>query len=307
LRRMIGLWAYNLTKSDAEGVFSSMKRALADKLVYSKFRNALGGRFRGMICGGAALDAELCQFFLKIGVPVYQGYGLTETSPVIAANFLGNNVPGTVGKPFPGVEVKIAKGGEIVTRSTSVMRGYYKNTEATRKVLDSEGWFYTGDCGEFDENGNLKVTGRIKEILKTSTGKMVIPIPIEHAISKHPLVDMAMVIAEGKRFVSALFFPDFEFLQRMKKKQGKEHVSHEEFLDSGYVREQISMLVAQANGELNDWEKVQKWRFVPSPLSIEGGDLTPTLKVRRNVIVGKYKELVDEMYAENHEEVGERV
>ncbi len=303
----VGGWAFHLAHGKSESFLATAELAIADKLVYHKFRDAFGGRLRGVICGGAALDGDLCRFFLKIGVPVYQGYGLTETSPVIAANYKGNNIPGTVGKPWPGVEVDISPEGEIITRSSSVMRGYHNNPEATREVIDSDGWFHTGDCGEFDADGNLKVTGRIKEILKTSNGKMVTPIPIEHALSRHPLVDMVMVVAEGKRFVSALFFPDFDFVKKMKEGAGQAHMSHEDFLDSSSVREQIDSLVASVNRELNDWERVKKWRFVPNPVSVEGGELTPTLKIRRNVVLGKYSELVDALYMEEKIEAGEPV
>jgi long-chain acyl-CoA synthetase len=302
-RQKIGTWALELAHNNQGGLIGTAEHIIADKLVYGKIREALGGRVEAIISGGAALDAGLCNFFLQVGIPVYQGYGLTETSPIISSNFIGCNKAGTVGPPLPGIEVKIGENDEICCRGSNVMRGYYGRPDLTDEVIDQEGWFHTGDCGKFDEDGFLVVTGRIKEILKTSNGKMIAPVPIELALVRHSLVEAAMVVADGYPYTTCLLFPAFDNLAAEKVKAGAQDASNEDLLDSSHVREQIDALIMQVNGDLNHWEHIQRYRWVATPLTIEGGDLTPTLKVRRSSVTEKYKSLISEMYQEGAQKV----
>lgn len=301
LKRFLGRWAINLAQSPRNGFLIRLQRRLADKLVYKKLRAALGGELRFISVGGASLDKYLCQFFWNIGVRMYQGYGLTESSPVLCTNFPGHNKCGTVGLPFPGCTIKISPQGEILAQGPNIMRGYHKNEEATKKAIDTEGWLHTGDLGHIDEEGYLIVTGRLKEVMKTSGGKMVAPVPIEQKFCQSMLIDMAMVVAEDRNYVTCLFFPDFDVLREWKIKKKQSHVSHEVFLESDEVRRYMEDLICEVNSSLNRWEKVRKYRFVSHPVSIEGGELTPTLKIRRGAVIRKYAELIESMYQETGE------
>jgi long-chain acyl-CoA synthetase len=303
IKRTLGKWAMRLANISTPSSFQRLQTRFAEKLVYSKLRRALGGNFRAILLGGASLNPKLCQFFLNIGVPLYQGYGLTETSPVISMNFPGNNKVGTVGLAFPEVDLALTEDGEIITRGPSVMRGYHNNDEATSTVIDAEGWFHTGDKGTIDEEGYLKVTGRVKEIFKTSGGKMVSPVPIEQALSMAPLIDMAMVIAEGRRFASCLLFPDFDVLNKLKVQNNGTHFTDEEYLDSDLVRNEIAQLLHQVNDKLNRWEKIRQYRFVTAHISVETGELTPTLKMRRMKIEGEFSNIIESMYQDVREQV----
>lgn len=303
IKRTLGKWAMRLANVSSPSSFERLQTRFAEKLVYSKLRRALGGNFRAVLLGGASLNPQLCQFFLNIGVPLYQGYGLTETSPVITMNFPGNNKVGTVGLAFPEVDLALTEDGEIITRGPSVMRGYHNNEEATSIAIDAEGWFHTGDKGAIDEEGYLKVTGRVKEIFKTSGGKMVSPVPIEQSLSMSHIVDMAMIIAEGRKFVSALLFPDFEYLHQMKIQHEGTHFTDEEFLDSDVIRNEMAHVLNDVNEKLNRWEKIRQYRFVTSKISVESGELTPTLKMRRNKIESEFRNIIESMY----QDVGEKV
>lgn len=296
LKKALGKWAFQLANSRSKNLFHSLQEKIANKLVFSKLRQALGGKFRAIIVGGASLNPKLCNFFLNIGIPLYQGYGLTETSPVISSNFPGNNKIGTVGIAFPNVEVALTEEEEIIARGPNIMRGYHNSPEATKNAIDSEGWFHTGDKGTIDEEGFLKVTGRLKEIFKTSGGKMVSPVPIEQSLCMSPLIDMAMVIAEGRKFVSCLLFPDFEFLKTLKVQNNGSHYTDDEFLDSEYVRGEMNRLIQQVNQKLNRWERIRKYHFITNKISVESEELTPTLKMRRNFIEKEFQNIIESMY-----------
>jgi len=271
-------------------------RGVLNKLIFRKVRKALGGELKVVIVGGAPLDAKLCQFFLNAGIPVFQGYGLTEACPVLSANFPDNNRPGTVGKPFPGVELKISPEGEILAKGPNIMRGYHGGAKATTVSIDKEGWLHTGDLGHIDSHGFLTVTGRIREIFKTSGGKMVSPIPIEQALCRVPFIDVAVVIADSRRFVSCLLFPNFEELERLRRKAQQEHLSYDDFVDTPVMKKEVTAAIHRVNKTLNEWEKIRMYRFVIDELSMEKGELTPTLKVDREVIGTKYQQLIDSMY-----------
>lgn len=298
LKQRIGRWAF----SRAEAFRPKEKQRdwrlqVADPLVYRKLRDALGGRLRNVIVGGAALSPKLHRFFLNVGIPLYVGYGLTEASPVLCTNYADHNRVGTVGKPFPGVEVQISEQGEIIARGPNIMRGYYGNDAATARVIDAEGWLHTGDRGTIDEDGFVTITGRIKELYKTSNGKYVSPVPIEQSLSISNLIDTAMLVAEGRPYVTCLLFPDPEAVRRQKELVGMADVSDEAFLASEPVKQELTKLIAKINESLNRWERVRDYRFVTAPISIETEELTPTMKVRRHVINARYGTLIEEMYA----------
>jgi len=268
-----------------------------DALVYRKMRAALGGCLRLAISGGAPLDPNLYGFFLNIGLPVYEGYGLTEASPVVAANFPGHRKVGTVGIPYPEVEVRIAEDGEILARGAGIMKGYYGKPEETAQTVDAEGWLHTGDLGQLDGEGYLRITGRKKELFKTANGKYVAPVPIEQAIGTHKLVDMVLVIAEGRPFVTALLFPNMEGLQAWKQELGHEDMEDTAFLRSEKASAALRQIVEDVNAKLNHWEKIRKFHLAERTLSIGAGELTPTLKIRRHIVEEKFRPQIDSFYA----------
>lgn len=271
---------------------------LYDKLVYSKMQTALGGRLRVCVSGGAALNKDINKFFRNIGLEIFEGYGLTEASPVLAANFPGANQVGTVGKVFPGVELKLSDQGELLARGDNIMRGYHNNPEATREVIDEAGWLHTGDKATIDDAGYVSITGRIKELFKTSGGKYVSPVPIEQALSQHRLVDQALVIAEGRKFVSALLFPDFEAAEALKEYYGQSQMDTTEFFSQPKFQAKMDHWLKKVNQGLSHWEQVQKCQFVVHPLSIEEGDMTPKMNLRRTALYEKFDSIIDEFYAE---------
>lgn len=269
-----------------------------DRLVYKKLREALGGKLRLAICGSAHLDTNIERFFINIGLPLYQGYGLTECSPVLSANFPGSNKRGTVGKAFPEVTLKIAEDNEILAKGPGIFSGYYKNSKETKLVIDDDGWFHTGDLGSIDSDGYVTLTGRKKEFYKTSTGKYVSPVPIEQSAKECELIDTAAVIAEGRKFVSLLLFPDFENLDSLKEARKQNGMSDVDFLSSPEVTKEISLLIKNINKGLNHWEQIQEYCLIKEPIAVESGELTPTMKLRRHIIEKKYKKIIDEFYEE---------
>jgi long-chain acyl-CoA synthetase len=294
-RRQLARWAVDKALHDDPLATRRWTSAVADTMVYRRLRGALGGQLRYLIVGGAALAPDLGRFLSNVGVPVYCGYGLTEASPVVTTCCPRANRLGTVGKPFPGVEVRIGAGGEVLARGENIMRGYHRDPAATGLAIDTEGWLHTGDCGRFDDDGYLVLTGRIKELLKTSNGKYVSPVPIEQALTASRLVDQAMVIAEGRRMVSALLFPDPEYLASIKQHAGLGQLSDREFLASPAVVAEMAILLEAVNRKLDRWEQVKAYRFAPAPAAI-GEELTPTMKLRRHAVLEKHGELIEEMY-----------
>ncbi len=297
LKRTIGHWAFDLASSEENGLYKKIMHPVADTIVYSSLREALGGNLRVVISGGAPLNPHLYQFFLDIGVPLYEGWGLTEAATV-TCNRVGNIKIGSVGVPFEGMEVKIAEDGEILVKGGLVMQGYYKNDEATKEAFTEDGWLRTGDKGRMDENGFITIEGRLKEFYKTSTGEYVAPVPIEQDLCKAPLIDMAMVVAEGRKFASCLLFPDFDVLHKLKKAYGQESLSDEEFLEGDIIKKEMNKLLEGLNEHLNHWEELHGFKFVVTPPSVEGGELTPTMKIRRQAVLKKYKELIEKIYVE---------
>jgi long-chain acyl-CoA synthetase len=295
-RQRLGRWALDV--AERPQAHHGWSVGVADALVYKKLRSALGGSLRYLVVGGAALAPSLERFLRNVGLPVFVGYGLTEASPVLAVNSPEHCKPGSVGKVFPGVELRIGALGEILARGPGIMKGYHRDPQATAKAIDPDGWLHTGDVGEIDPDGYLTITGRLKEQFKTSNGKYVSPVPIEQALSEHELIDMAMVVAEGRRFVTALLFSDQEALRRRKAAIGAMALSDEEFLESAAVREEIDKHLAAVNAKLDHWEQVRKFRWVTSVPTVEGEELTPTMKLRRHIIAERWASLIEEMYAE---------
>ncbi len=297
-KRQIAQWAFSEAhENDPISARDTWSFQIADNLVYGKLREALGGNLKYIIVGGARLSPDLQRFFLNIGLPLFVGYGLSEASPVIAANYPGHNRIDTVGPVFPDIEVKLGEGDEILARGPNIMQGYLNLPDKTADVIDEDGWLHTGDCGKF-EDGFLSITGRIKELFKTSNGKYVAPVPIEQKICESPVIDMAMLIAEGRKFVSCLFFPDQETLEQLKLDTDSTHLKNVEFFESEFMRDRMEKLLETVNNELNHWEQVRKYKFIDEVPSIEGGELTPTMKIRRHIIEEKYANVIEDLYKE---------
>ena len=289
----------HLLAGTSPGFALGLKHALADKLVLAKVRQAFGGRLRLCVSGGAPLPAYVNSFFHALGIRVLEGYGLTETSPVIAVNGTGNGMTriGTVGKPIDNVEVKIAADGEIVVRGPNVMSGYWKLPDKTAEVFDADGFFHTGDIGELDADGFLKITDRKKDLIVTGGGKNIAPQPIENELKRSPYVDNAVLIGDGKKFVSCLLSPNTEALEPWAKDQGLTWTSIGELTTKPAVIALYQEVVDRTNEGLARYEQVKRFAVLPLMLSIEGGHLTPTMKVKRRVVEKEYQALIDGFYA----------
>jgi long-chain acyl-CoA synthetase len=247
------------------------------------------------------LKKEISEFFAAIGLPVIVGYGLTETTATVTALPTKNYVYGSVGIPLPGVEIKIGAEDEILVKYGGVMKGYYKNEEETAKVFTEDGYFRTGDAGRIDENGNLYIVDRIKDLMKTSNGKYIAPQTIEIPLQSHPEISQAMVIAEGKPYVSAVIVPDFETLIE-KYQEFKNYVSltieeKKKLLESPFIKEKFEKIVADIQKEFASYEKIKKFKLLPEEFTIEKGEITPTLKIKRRVVLEKLNSLIEGMYA----------
>ena len=295
-KKTLGMKAWNRAHSKVPGSKETFMDRIYDSLVYKKMRVGLGGSLRIAISGSAPLDPALAAFLINIGIPIYEGYGLTEASPVISCNYPGHRKLGTVGLAFPGVEVKIADDGEILARGPNIMKGYHNKPVETTDVIDRMGWLHTGDLGHIDNENFIKITGRKKELFKTANGKYVAPVPIEQAIAGNKLADMVMVVAEGKPFTTCLIFPDFENLKAVKQELGAEGAETGGFLDGKTARDYVQKTIDEVNAKLNHWEQVQKFQIIKTPISIDTGELTPTMKIRRHVVMEKCRAEIDSMY-----------
>jgi len=278
------------------GPWLKLRFALADKLVFSKIKERVGGRIRLFISGGAPLAREIAEFFGAAGLPILEGYGLTETSPVIAVNLPDRMKPGTVGPPLDGVEVKIAEDGEILTRGPHVMKGYYKKPEATAEAIDKDGWFHTGDIGLLDPDGFLVITDRKKDILVTSGGKNIAPQPIENRLKTDKFFAEVVMIGNRRSYPAALVVPNFETLEPWAKAQGIAFTSRADLVSKPEVLSFYHTRITGLLPELAQFERIKKLSLLPTEFTVESGELTPTLKVKRRVIEEKYKDLIDRMY-----------
>ena len=279
-----------------------VKHAIADKLVYSKFRDFFGGRLRFCITGGAALSDSIFLIFTGSGVAIHQGYGLTETSPVISTNNPIDVRLGTVGKPIRNVSVRIAADGEVETIGPNVMLGYYNKPEATRDAFTEDGWFRTGDIGEIDGDGFLRITDRKKELFKTSGGKYIAPSPIEQMIKGSRFVSQAVLIGNDRKFASALIVPDFEQLASHGRGKGWDTADPGELCESAEVVEFFHRQLEEHCEGLSRFETVKRIALLSEELTVEGGELTPTLKIKRRVINEKYEEIIERIYTDAEKE-----
>lgn len=300
VKKSIGKFAFSLAHQKS-GILKSLFSPIMDKLVYHNLRNALGGRLRVVFCGGAPLNPSLYHFFLEAGFPIYEGWGLTESCP-ICVNRPGNIKVGTVGNTIEGMQVKVGPDGELLVKGEMMMREYYKNAEKTAQTIDSDKWLHTGDKGSIDAEGRVTIIGRLKELYKSSTGEWIAPVPIEQALTQEPFIETAVVFAENRKFASCLIVPDFEALKVLKQKQNLSQLSDDEFLNSPFMEAKMKQILDNLNHSLNEWEQIQNYRFIPQSLSIEEGELTPSLKVKRDRVESKYKDLIDSMYAEGKPE-----
>lgn len=272
------------------------KHNLADTFVYSKLRLFFGGNLRFCITGGAALSDEIYLIFTGAGIHIMQGYGLTETSPVISSNNPVNMRIGTVGKPIRNVQVRIANDGEIEVNGPGVMLGYYHKEDATREAFTEDGWFRTGDIGNIDADGFLKITDRKKELFKTSGGKYIAPSPIEQMIKSSRFVNQVVLVGNERKFPAALIVPNFEMLESYAELKELDLKTPDEFCKSEKIKDLFERQVAQFTENLSQFEKVKKIALLENELTVDGGELTPTLKVKRRVVDEKYKALIDQLY-----------
>ncbi len=279
------------------GLFLKLEHRIADALVFSKIKERTGGRLRLFVSGGAPLGREIAEFFGAAGLIICEGYGLTETSPVITATRPDWVKPGTVGLPLEGIEVRIAEDGEILTRGPHVMKGYFNKPEATAEAIDKEGWFHTGDIGVLDKDGFLVITDRKKDILVTSGGKNIAPQPIETRLKTSNFFTDVVMIGNKRNFPAALVVPNFETLEKWAREKGLAARSREELVSKPEVLAQYQKLMADLLPDLAQFERIKKIALLTREFTLEAGELTPTLKVKRRVVEEKYKGLIDQMYA----------
>jgi long-chain acyl-CoA synthetase len=302
IKKRLFFWALDLGMDfkpyGENGAWYEFKLKIARKLIFSKWQEGLGGELELLVCGSAALQTRLSKVFCAAGIPVMEGYGLTETSPVISVNDMRNKGfrVGSVGKVLEGVTVKIAEDGEILCQGSNVMVGYYKDEEQTNEVI-KDGFFHTGDIGEFDADGFLKITDRKKEMFKTSGGKYIAPQMLENHFKQSRFIEQIMVIGDGEKMPAAFIQPSFEFLTEWSHRKGIHlGASPEEMIKNEVVIKRIQKEVDAINERFGNWEKVKRFELTSDIWSIDGGHLTPTMKLKRKIILEKYKELYAKIY-----------
>ena len=308
LKEKIFDWAIEVAKQyagaevrhESPSFLLSVQHQVADMLIYRKLRDFFGGRLRACITGGAALSDDISLIFTGAGITILQGYGLTETSPVISSNNPSAKKLGTVGRPIRNMNVRIAEDGEIEVSGPGVMLGYYNKPEATRAAFTEDGWFRTGDIGESDDEGFLRITDRKKELFKTSGGKYIAPSPIEQMIRSSRFVSQVVLVGNERKFASALIVPNFEMLESYVKLKGLDVKSPGEMCTHPRIIDVIARQVDAATQSLARFEKVKKIALLESELTVEGGELTPTLKIKRRVIEEKYKDVIDRLYTDEN-------
>lgn len=276
----------------------NIRHKIADIMVYSKIRKAVGGNFDIVVSGAASIQPRLASFFSAIGMPVYEGYGSTETSPVIAVSCRERNgrEAGTVGFPLPGVEVRITENNEIICRGHNVMMGYYKEPDLTNEVIDSEGWYHTGDLGKINEKGQVVITGRLKNLFKTSFGKYVNPQKIEDKCEESPFIEHMVVLGENQKFVAALIAPDFEFLKGWCRRHDIPYTTAEEIVKNETVIKRFGKEINKYNELFGETEQVKKFALIADEWSMATGIITPTLKVKRHKVNERYQATIEDLY-----------
>lgn len=304
IKKKLFFWALNigkkvslLTRSGQKVPFLlKIKHGIANKLIYSKVRDRFGGNLKYFVSGGAPLSEKLAEFFHSLGILIVEGYGLTETSPVLTCNSASAFKFGTVGKPLNNVTIKIANDGEIIAKAPSVMVGYYRKEDKTKEAIDSEGWFHTGDIGEIDEQGFLKITDRKKSLIVTSGGKNIAPAPIENAICNSIYVEQAVVIGDKRNFVSALIVPNFDAIKVFLTENSISCSSSEAIIDHEKVLKLFDSEIKNSMAGFAKFETVKKYKLLPNLWTIEKGEITPSLKVVRKVVESNYQSVIDSMY-----------
>jgi long-chain acyl-CoA synthetase len=303
LKRKIFFWAIGVGRAYAKARKSrkvspvlALKRAIADKLVYSKLRERTGGRLRLFVSGGAALGREFGEFFEAVGLKIIEGYGLTESSPAIAVNPFDNYKFGSVGVPIGGVEVKIGDDGEILARGPNIMKGYWNNPLATTETIDEEGWLHTGDIGHLDAEGFLYITDRKKHLFVSSGGKNIAPQPIESLFLSSKYIEQFMLIGDRRMFLTALIVPDFDTLKQYADSHRIQYKSNADLASHPKINELIERNIADIQKDLASYERVRRFTLLDRQFSIEDGELTPTQKVRRKIIEERYAHVIERMY-----------
>lgn len=301
-KRMLFFWALRVGEKwngqHHQGPWYGLKLSIARKLIFSKWLEALGGNIFAICSGAAPLNIKIGKVFSAAGIRVMEGYGLTETSPVISVNRFNQdeNMLGTVGPVVPGVQVKIAADGEILCKGPNVMVGYYKLPDKTAEAIDSDGWFHTGDIGEFVDGKFLKITDRKKELFKTSGGKYVAPQPLENKFKESFFIEQMMVIGDARKFVSALIVPSFANLKSWCEKNGLHFNTNQELISDQRVLDKYKQVVEEKNKEFGHTDQIKKFRLMNEEWTVPGGQLTPTMKLKRKVIIEKYRDMIESMY-----------
>lgn len=305
LKRKLFFWAVSLAErfdnTGKNSLFFNIQLRIARKLIFSKWKEALGGNVRAIASGSAALQPRLARIFLAAEIPILEGYGLTETSPVVSVNSFQRGIRmGCVGALIDGVEVQIASDGEILVKGPNVMMGYYKLPEVTAEAIDADGWFHTGDIGEFSEGKFLKITDRKKEIFKTSGGKYIVPQAMENKFKESRFIEQIVVIGEGEKFPAAFIVPAFSFLKEWASRHGHDwnNISNQELIDRKEVVDRIQEEIDLFNKGFGNWEQLKKFVLLPKELSIENEELTPTLKLKRKNILNRYQHIYRQIYSE---------
>ncbi len=303
IKKNLFFWAVKIGEEyelEGKSGWYKFKLKIARKLIFSKWQEALGGNVRAIASGAAALQPRLARIFMAAEIPILEGYGLTETSPVISVNGLEAGIKfGTVGTTIEGVEVKIAEDGEILAKGPNVMMGYYNQPEKTKEVLDDDGWFHTGDIGEMVDGKYLKITDRKKEIFKTSGGKYIIPQVMENKFKESRFIEQIMVIGEGEKHPAALIVPSYDFLREWTERKGIkiDGKSNADLIKNSSVIERVQKEVDQYNKLFGGYEQIKKFELLPEEMSVESGELTPTLKLKRKVIMEIQKDRVSKIYS----------
>lgn len=283
-------------RGEKPGLGLMLKHSFYDALVFRKIKQKMGGKLWFMPCGGSSISPEVTEFFEAIGMPLTVGYGLTETTATLTAFPLINYKHGTCGKILPGVEIKIGTNNEILAKGNGIMKGYYKRPEDTKAVFTEDGWFRTGDAGYLDEDGNLTLTERIKDLMKTSNGKYIAPQQIENILTNNSLIQQIMLVAEGRQYVSALIVPNFEYLEPLLKEENITFNNWEEAVNKEEVIKLFKDKLNELQSKLASFEQVKRFTLMPKEFEIATGELTPSLKIKRNVVLKNYADLIEKMY-----------
>lgn len=302
IKRKLFFWAHGLAEkfeiNTNQGFWYNLQLSIANKLIFNKWREGLGGNLKCIVTGGAACQVRLIRIFTAARIPIMEGYGLTETSPVISVNRYNEDGRrfGTVGPLIEGVEVKIAEDGEILCKGPNVMMGYYKRPDLTAQDI-TDGWYHTGDIGVLSSDNFLKITDRKKELFKTSGGKYVAPLAIENKLKESPFVEQVMLIGSDRKFVGALIVPSFPNLKDWARKNGLPEMSHEELLRNTKVTEMLKELIESFNKFFNHVEQVKKFELLPDEWSVDTGELTPKMSLKRKVVMEKYRDAIERIYS----------